>query len=257
MLVIGFCVLTLTMFPVALSYGQDQPDSEVRRQFVSNRGSGGPRFGSIGKIAEPKTPARPASTVKPLGLGYTLLLRDASSHFVHASAKRLFKKGEAIRLLVESSHDGYLYVFHQQNNGTPRMIFPTWKVDQGRNRILEHVPFLIPAGAELVIGDEPATETLTLLVLSRPLTELPAGAELRGKEDVVVPADLFQRVSKPTLQRRDEHVVEGTPATIGGDKDGRTPGLKLRTYDESPDYIVLNRDPIETRLVLAVQVTHK
>ena len=191
-----------------------------------------------------------------LGLGYTLLLRDERGNFVHASTKRIFKNGEAIRLLVECSTDGYLYVFHQEGTGPVRMIYPNWKVEQGKNRILAHVPLLVPSGAELVIGDNPGTETLTLLVLLRPIESLPTGEGLRGKDIITVPEDLFQRLSRPTQLRKDERVPAGAPATIEG-SSSRGAGIKLRTYDAAPDYIVLNHDPIETRLVASVAVVHR
>ena len=115
----------------------------------------------------------------------------------------------------------------------------------------------VPAGAELVFGDSPGTESLTLVVLLRPIEGLPTGEALRGKNNITVPDDLFRRLSKPTQLRKDERVAEGTTAKTEEVKGGHGPGIKLRTYDEEPDYIVLNHDPIETRLVVTVQVTHK
>ena len=259
---IGLLLVLLTLFPLAISpgYGQESGDSAARQLFLSGRQSSvvGGFGGAKGAPGEP--PARPAAPAAPkptnLGLGYTLLLRVDRDNFVHASSKRIFKNGEAIRLLVESSSDGYLYVFHKDGGGPARMIFPSWKVEQGKNRILAHIPLPVPAGAELVFGDNPGTETLTLLVLLRPIEGLPTGEGLRGKNNITIPDELFQRLSKPTQLRKDERVPEGTPANDDG-KSGRSPGIKLRTYDEAPDYIVLNHDPIETRLVVAVQVTHK
>ena len=263
---IGPLVVLLALFPLAISpgYGQDSRDDNARQLFLSGRRS--PVIGGFGKIkgtpSAPSTPvARPAPSAAPrpnnLGLGYTLLLRVDRNNFVHTSSRRVFKTGEAIRLLVESSSDGYLYVFHREGGGAVRMIFPSWKVQQGKNRILSHVPLHVPAGAELVFGDGPGTETLTLLVLLRPIQGLPTGEGLRGKDNITIPDELFQRLSKPTQVRTDERVPEGTPATTGKGTSRAGPGIKLRTYDEAPDYIVLNHDPIETRLVVAVQVTHK
>ena len=260
---IGPLVVLLALFPLAISpgYGQESRDDNARQSFLAGRRS--PVIGGFGKIkgtpTAPPAPSAPAARPGPnnLGLGYSLLLRVDRNNFVHTSSKRVFKNGEAIRLLVESSSDGYLYVFHREGGGGVRMIFPSWRVEQGKNRILAHVPLNVPAGAELVFGDSPGTETLTLLVLLRPIEGLPTGEGLRGKDNITIPDELFQRLSKPTQVRTDERVPEGTPATTDKGKSRHSPGIKLRTYDEAPDYIVLNHDPIETRLVVAVQVTHK
>lgn len=241
-----FAVLVSLLTLVSFTYGQDDEDNEARKIFIADRG----RRLFLGGIAAPRE--KPLNT---LGLGYTLLLRDNGKAFVHASANRVFKTGEAIRLLVESSREGYLYVFHREGSSPATMIFPNWKVDQGKNRILAHVPLEVPAGAELVFGEGPGTESLTLLVLLRPIEDLPTGEALKGKDNVIVSNDLFQRLSKPTQLRRDERVPEGARANVDAAKISS--GLKLRTYDEAPDYIVLNHDPIETRLVATVQMTHR
>src|SRR5262245_3050764 len=76
----------------------------------------------------PAAPAAPKKTELALGLGYTLFLKNEADDDLRANPKQTFRSGNRVRLLVESSRNGYLYIFHQENGGPPTMLFPDWRV---------------------------------------------------------------------------------------------------------------------------------
>ena len=130
------------------------------------------------------TPAA-ASTLAPIGLGYTLYMRDEQNRAVRVDPAREFHAGDRIRLSLETNTDGFLYVFHTENDGAPRMIYPDARLDDGGNYIAAHVPYEIPDSIEkderlhwFVFDAQPATERLYIVLTREPLDGVPVEDEL-------------------------------------------------------------------------------
>jgi hypothetical protein len=137
--------------------------------------------GSQGGAKIVRAAARPAG----IGVGYTVFRRDDLGEAVRVDARREFHTGEAVRLLVESNADGYLYIFDAEDDAAPSLIFPNAKLKGGDNRISAHVPYEIPSGAEadeslrwFVFNETPATERVYIIVSRRPLEGVPTGEGL-------------------------------------------------------------------------------
>jgi hypothetical protein len=130
----------------------------------------------------------PASDVEKspgIALGYTLFMRAPTGEAVRVSNAREFKSGDAVRLLIETNTDGYLYIFNAENDGDALMIFPNAKLQRGANFVRAHVPYEIPSSAEadenlrwLSFDDRPATERVYFIVARKPLEGVPAGEAL-------------------------------------------------------------------------------
>jgi hypothetical protein len=126
-----------------------------------------------------------ASKLRPIGLGYTLFTLGDNGEAVRTDPARQFRTGEAIRLALETNTDGYLYIFHTENDGEPSMIFPDTRLSGGNNLVKAHVPFEIPSsqGATdemrwFVFRDPPAAERLYVVLARQPLAGVPTGAAL-------------------------------------------------------------------------------
>src|SRR5574341_908006 len=64
-----------------------------------------------------------AKRVQPaIGLGYTLFMREPSGRSIRVEPTREFRTGDRIRLALEPSVDGYLYIFDSEDGGSPKMI---------------------------------------------------------------------------------------------------------------------------------------
>lgn len=160
---------------------QADPDSGTRDAFISSRKS----------PVKPKVARRTpnsngqASAERPLGVGYTLFTMNKAGNPVRVSPERDFHTGDALRLVVESNADGYLYVFNRDGSGPAKMIFPSPALISGANRIRAHVPYQIPSTHEdperqwfKFLSEVPTREELCLIVTSEPISGIPIGSQL-------------------------------------------------------------------------------
>jgi hypothetical protein len=118
-----------------------------------------------------------------IGLGYTLYMRDDNGNAMRVDPSREFRAGDRIRLSLETNTDGYLYIFHTENNGEPQMLYPDVRLEKGDNRIEAHVPYEIPwnePGVEnwFKFDANPANERLFIVVSRQPLPLIPTGTAL-------------------------------------------------------------------------------
>jgi hypothetical protein len=118
-----------------------------------------------------------------LGLGYTLYKRDSMGNAVRVDPSQEFHAGDRIRLSLETNTDGYLYIFHTENDGEPEMLYPDVRLGQGNNKIEAHVPYEIPwnePGVEnwFKFDANPANERLYVVVTRQPLPGIPVGSAL-------------------------------------------------------------------------------
>src|SRR6266436_1608419 len=123
--------------------------------------------------------------VQAIGLGYTLYMRDSSGRSVRVEPGREFHSGDRVRIALEPSIDGFLYVFHTEGAGQPEMIYPDPRLDEGENWIEAHVPMEVPSSQEsderyhwFVFDNNPATERLYVVVTRKPLPLVPTGGDL-------------------------------------------------------------------------------
>lgn len=123
--------------------------------------------------------------VAAIALGYTIFMRDVNGRAVRVDPTREFHNGDRIRISLEPNVDGYVYVFHTENNGPPQMIYPDARLEGGENWLEAHVPIDIPSTVE---ADErlrwfqfygnAGVERLYVVVTREPLPEVPIGEGL-------------------------------------------------------------------------------
>lgn len=216
-----------------------------------------------------KTSFNPAG----IGVGYTLFMRDESGEALRVNPRREFRSGEAIRLLVESNTDGYLYIFDAENDATPQLIFPNAKLKRGDNHIGAHVPYEIPSSKEtddnlrwFVFNDNPATERVYVVVSREPLEGVPTGESL-----VRLCAESDQACAwKPTAQQwaglktanaRDQIAVSQAKddgrAQTAAEREAAVRGLGLSTDAPLPSVIYMIASSNANVLVTTVDLIHK
>src|SRR6266576_3327935 len=125
------------------------------------------------------------SPAQAIGLGYTLFMRDSNGRNVRVEPGHEFHSGDRVRISLEPSVDGYLYVFHTEGAGQPEMIYPDARLDEGENWIEAHVPMEVPSSQEsderyhwFVFDNNPATERLYVVITRKPLPLVPTGNDL-------------------------------------------------------------------------------
>jgi Domain of unknown function (DUF4384) len=140
----GPAVIGLLVFVVSVATAQKRDDGEVVRNFVSTRD----KVVTHQTKSETRPRVRPA---RPIGLGCTLFRRGPNDSAVRTNTAREFKAGDAVRFMIESNISGYLYVFHVENDGPAKMIFPDFRLQDGGNFIQAHAPKEVPSSR----GEDP------------------------------------------------------------------------------------------------------
>ena len=72
----------------------------------------------------------PKVAAQRIGLGLTLFMRDSNGLSLRVDPSREFRKGDHVRVLLETNADGYLYIFNTTDGGTPLMIYPDAELDE-------------------------------------------------------------------------------------------------------------------------------
>lgn len=184
-----------------------------------------------------------------LGLGYTLFLINKSNALERVSPERQFKSGDRLCLLVEANRDGYIYIFTQENNDAPKLLYPSTQVRNGNNFVRAHQTFWLPEEGEIELDERPATEKLTVVFSEKPLSNL---AVSNKPEGTPVEFKLFQDVAQATPVRKAGQLDAGS---LLSQTEGQR-GVRLKGKDPAPAVILLNQNPTESRIVTTIQLTH-
>jgi hypothetical protein len=270
---------------------QKQAPDDVRDAFIVTRKKGGAVLvtrppGSTGARV-PIKPRKPAgagrigsapsisgmgSRMGPgLGLGYTLFQQDANGRPVRVSAAREFRQGDAVRLVVESNADGFLYIFHTENDGPPRMIFPDSRLHGGRNAVGAHVPYEVPSSREtdaalrwFRFDDKPAAERLFLVFTKTRLPDVPVGPALVAECRNLMtpcpwrPADAaWHRIARIPAGELESKTGEFGQLLVQAEVKAIERGMGLGLEAPGPAVIRMSKSPGARELMSVVELIHK
>ncbi|HZN07182.1 MAG TPA: DUF4384 domain-containing protein [Pyrinomonadaceae bacterium] len=290
-------VLICAVMAVAVPPPQDEED--VRGAFLTSRPKEKPAGSSTGSRPprkRPKStstsapavtkstdnkPAASSTTSKPstsdskpvnarrMGLGMTLFSRDANGLAVRVNPDHVFRKGDRVRILLETNTDGYLYIFNRTNDGPAVMIYPDAELDEGGNYLQAHVPFEIPApDAEqerlrwFTFDDVGGTEHVFFVFTREPLKNVPIEDELlafcRDNKCPWRPSDeIWEHVQKQSQEplKSDRTQTYGKAQT-SIEHNASTRGLGLSKDDPQPSVIMMasSASPL---LVAVLDLIHK
>lgn len=226
--------------------------------------SGGNTSGSTSKAPE----SRPVNTAR-LGLGMTLFSRDSNGLAVRVDPERVFRKGDRVRILLETNTDGYLYIFNRTNDGAPVMIYPDAEIDEGGNYLQAHVPFEIPAADAaderlrwFAFDENVGTEKVFFVFTREPLKDVPTEDDLltfcrNNKCPWPVETTVWEQVQaqlhEPLKQDRTKNYGNAQTST---ERDASTRGLGLSKDDPEPSLIMMVSST-RPMLVATLDLIHK
>jgi len=227
-----------------------------------------------GGAADPKTTAHtpPKAAVQRIGLGLTLFMRDSNGLSVRVDPSREFRKGDRVRVLLESNVDGYLYIFNTTDGGAPLMIYPDADLEEAGNYIQSHVPIEIPSSlaAEerlkwFTFDAMPGVEKLHFVFTREPLATVPIEDDLitycranQGKCPWTPGAEVWATVQREA----GESVQIAQPTGLGKaqtnpEQQAATRGIGLNRDDAEPSLIMLSASTSKTMLVATLELVHK
>ncbi|HEY9405744.1 MAG TPA: DUF4384 domain-containing protein [Pyrinomonadaceae bacterium] len=246
--------------------GKSAPDAKNERAVAGLKPSGATETGAGVEAAAGTKP-------RPIGLGYTFFTLGDNGLAVRTDPSRQFRTGEAIRIALESNTDGYLYIFHTENDGEPSMIFPDTRLNGGVNIVRAHVPYEIPSSEEasesmrwFVFKDPPATERLYIVLARQPLAGVPTGAALAGycfeAQNACPwrPASAVWTEIKAAQEREQVAVSKVKDQGLAQTTDERvatTRGLGLAAGAPTPSVIRMTASANSKMLITAIDLIHK
>jgi hypothetical protein len=227
-----------------------------------------------GKTGPSKPEPSPSESSTPvnarrLGLGVTLFMRDSNGLAVRVDPDHVFRKGDRVRVLLETNTDGYLYIFNTTNDGPATMIYPDVDLDEAGNYLQAHVPFEIPtslAGEErlrwFAFDEVAGTEHLFFVFTREPLKGIPIEDDLitfcRDSKCPVQPNEEVWAAVQKELQeplKTDKGSGFGKAET-STEQQATTRGIGLAKDDPQPSVVMMASSPRST-LVATLDLIHK
>lgn len=223
-----------------------------------------------GPSNKPSEPVRPVNAAR-IGLGMTLFTRDSNGLAIRVDPEHVFRKGDRVRVLLETNTDGYLYIFNQTNDGPVIMIYPDKDLDEAGNYIKAHIPWEIPSGASdqerlrwLVFDEYPGNERLFFVMTREPLKNVPIEDELisfcsnaSGNCPLRPSTEIWELISKQMQEplAKDQNAKYGRAQTAP-EQQAATRGLGLAKDDPEPSLIMMasSKSPM---LVATLDLVHK
>ena len=230
--------------------------------------------GNVAKTNQTKAanPTSKTPIAQRMGLGLTLFMRNASGLAVRADPTREFRKGDHVRLLLESNVDGYLYVFNTTDSGAPVMIYPDPDLDEAGNYIQSHVPFEIPSSVAaeerlrwFTFDAVPGIEKLHFVFSREPLAGVPMEDDLIAycqadktkcpwSPSAEVWATIQKEMSSTALLDKPTHLGK---AETDVERLAVTRGIGLNRDDAEPSLIMLSAATNKAILVATLELVHK
>jgi hypothetical protein len=195
-----------------------------------------------------------ANSVPHLGFRYTLALVNQTTGKVEpVDPDRDFRKGECVRIEVESNQSGYLYVLSKQSSGSWLPLFPSSEMPDERNVADPGQKVRAPKDYCFEIDDPPGTETL-FVMLSRSPSDF---------------FELYDAIKTPTkatsnqVQLADARVVNSAVEKMA--KTFGTRDLVIKKVAQATDkqdtdysvYVVNGSDKPSSTIVKKVEIRHR
>ena len=240
----------------------------------SGKGGGGSEVAGQSASGGGAEFVKAGGALRPLALGYTILMKDETGRLYVADPKREFKTGDRFAVALETNADGYLYLFSAKNGRNPELLFPNAQIEGGANAVQAHARATFPTGPAadveyfIDVTDPPANEHLFIVFSREPLADVPTGAALVkfcGTNLEVcawkpTPAQ-WARITggaakgRGVIEAKNVQLAQlSVPTVIPGTLQR---GLKVKKDDPRPAIVRVNDSPDADVLVTEIVLTHK
>lgn len=227
--------------------------------------------GNPGNTPTPKVDPVTPVNARRIGLGVTLFMRDSNGLAVRVDPEHVFRKGDRVRILLESNSDGYLYIFNTTNEGPATLIYPDADLDEAGNYLQAHVPFEIPSSLSteerlrwFAFDEVAGTEHLFFVFTREPLGGIPIEDDLiafcrESKEKCPIkPNGEVWGVVQKEMQEplKTDKTKQYGRAQTSGEQEATARGFGLAKDDPQPSLVMMASSARST-LVATLDLIHK
>jgi hypothetical protein len=197
-------------------------------------------------------------------------MRDSNGLAVRVDPDHVFRKGDRVRVLLETNTDGYLYIFNTTDDGPVTMIYPDAELDEAGNYLQAHVPFEIPTSLSaderlrwFAFDQVAGTERLFFVFTREPLSGIPIDDELinlckESKERCSRPSSEVWAAVQKEMQNplKTDKSQQFGGAQTSGEQQATARGLGLSKEDPPPSLVMMASSARST-LVATLDLIHK
>ncbi len=213
----------------------------------------------------PPTPVMLASvTRKPLGVRLSILKVGESGQTTEVAPDTSFQPGDRVRLNIQVSENGYLYIINRGSSGTWTQLFPSPEMPNASNVVVPGVTYSVPPDRNFVISNPPGEEKLFIILSRRPELDVDAltmdmsRRDAAGQKELPVPPRPIETRMAANLPSMNDAMVDRLRNTYARDLiiekvDPQTPGSRK----ENAVYAVNPNGGDDTRVVLDAQIKHR
>ena len=222
---------------------------------------------------KPPPPSGPSTPVnaRRIGLGMTLFMRDSNGLAVRVDPEHVFRKGDRVRILLETNSDGYLYIFNTTDDGPATLIYPDVSLDDAGNYLQAHVPFEIPSSLSaderlrwFAFDEVAGTEHLFFVFTREPFGGIPLEDDLiafcrEAKERCPIKpsGEVWAAVQKEMQEPlKTDKTKQYGRAQTAGEQEATARGFGLAKDDPQPSLVMMASSTRQT-LVATLDLIHK
>ena len=182
-----------------------------------------------------------------------------------------FQPGDRVRLSIQVSDKGYLYIINRGSSGTWTQLFPSPDLPNASNAVAPGATFSIPPDRNFVVSDPPGEEKMFIILSRQPQLDIQAltldmsrresksaPKQAAPKQEQAQPRPASPTILASNLPPMNDAMVDRLRTVYARDLiietvDQQTPGATK----EDAVYAVSTGDGDDTRVVLDAQIKHR
>lgn len=203
-------------------------------------------------------------TRKPLGVRLSILKIGENGQTSEMPPDTSFQPGERVRLSLQFSENGYLYIINRGSSGTWTQLFPSPELPDASNVVVPGVTYSVPPDRNFVISDPPGEEKLFIILSRQPELDVDAltmdmsRRDATGLKELPAPKYPLETRIAANLPSMNDAMVDRLRNVYARDLiiekvDPQTPGNRK----ENAIYAVNPSGGDDTRVVLDAQIKHR
>lgn len=208
-----------------------------------------------------------AYTRQPLGIRLSVLKVEQNGDRKEVPPDTNFRPGDRVRLNIQVSASGYLYIINRGSSGTWTQLFPSPDLPAANNALEPGATYSIPSDRNFVVSNPPGNEKMFLILSRQPVANIQSlildmsrrsNGAAAPEPEPKAPAQAAPQMLADSRGPINDAAVDRLRTFYARDLvietvDQQTPG----TVKENAVYAVSTGDGDDTRVVLDAQIKHQ